>query len=74
MHRDNRCLYMVYVCFMSVVVTVGVCGNVCCVAAIVKDSVFLLHWSVVVCLCVMDVVFSNCIVMRGAVDPCVWEV
>ena len=28
--------------FMSVVVTcVGVCGNVCCVAAVVKNSVFL---------------------------------
>ena len=28
--------------FMSVVVTVwGVCGNVCCVTAVVKNSVFL---------------------------------
>ena len=25
---------------MSVVVAMGVCGNVCCVAAVVKDSVF----------------------------------
>ena len=42
MPRDNRCMYMAHVVvFMSVVVTVGVCGNVCCVAAVVKDSVFL---------------------------------
>ena len=43
-----RCLETIDVCiwgmfaFMSVVVTVwGVCGNVCCVAAVVKDSGFL---------------------------------
>ena len=42
-----RCLETLDVCiwcmfvFMSVVMTVGVCGNVCCVAAIVKNSVFL---------------------------------
>ena len=24
--------------FMSVVVTVGVCGNVCCVAAVIEDN------------------------------------
>ena len=47
-----RCLETIDVCiwrmfvFMSVVV--GVCGNVCCVAAVVKDSVFL-PWSVEVC-------------------------
>ena len=42
MHRDNRCMYMAQFVFMSVVVTVwGVCGNVCCVAVVVKDSVFL---------------------------------
>ena len=41
-----RCLETIDVCiwrmfvFMSVVVTVGVCGNVCCVVAVVKDSVF----------------------------------
>ena len=55
----------------------GVCGNVCCVAAVVEDSVFsigvLKH---VVCLCreVMDVVFSVRIVRRGAVGASVWEV
>ena len=32
-------MYMAHVCFMSVVVIVS--GNVCCVAAVVKDSVFL---------------------------------
>ena len=36
----NICMYMVHVCYMSVIVTVWVCGNVCCVAAVVKDSVF----------------------------------
>ena len=43
-----RCLETIDVCiwrmfvFMSVVVTVGVCGNwnVCCVVAVVKNSVF----------------------------------
>ena len=34
-------MYMAHVCFMSVVVTVWVCGNVRCVAAVVKNSVFL---------------------------------
>ena len=38
----------------------GVCGNVCCVAAVVKN--------------VMDVVFSVCIVRRGAVGARVWGV
>ena len=33
------CIWRMFV-FMSVVVTVGVCGNVCCVAAVVKDSGF----------------------------------
>ena len=32
------CIWRRFV-FMSVVVTVGVCGNVCCVAAVVKNSV-----------------------------------
>ena len=45
----DGCIWRMFV-FMSVVVTVwglwecllcGVCGNVCCVAAIVKNSVFL---------------------------------
>ena len=55
-----RCLETIDVCiwrmfvFMSVVVIVwGVCGNVCCVAAVVKDSVFLSLGVLkyVVCLC-----------------------
>ena len=55
-----RCLETIDVCiwrmfvFMYVVVT-GVCGNVCCVAAVVENSG--------VCVGdVMDVVFSVCIV------------
>ena len=46
--RDNRCMYMVQVCFyVCCSDCVGVCGNVCCVAAVVKDSVFSL--GVLVC-------------------------
>ena len=40
MPRDNRCVYMAHVCFY-VSCSVGVCGNVSCVAAVVKDSGFL---------------------------------
>ena len=46
----TRCIETIYVCmwhmfvFMSVIVIVwGFCGNVCCVAGIVKDSGFLNH-------------------------------
>ena len=76
MPRDNRCMYMAHVAFMSVVVTVwGVCGNVCCVAAIVKNSFFSLGvCCVFVVGDVMDVVFSVCIVRRGAVGAYVWGV
>ena len=56
----------------------GVCGNVCCVAAVDKNSVFLtLECSSMLCVCVrdvMDVVFSVCIVRRGAVGARVWGV
>ena len=47
----------------------GVCGNVCCVAAVVKNSgFFILGMLKYVCVGdVMDVVFSVCIVRRGAV-------
>ena len=63
MHRDNRCMYMVHVCFyVHCSDCVGVCGNVCCVAAIVKNSVFSLGVS------------SVCIVRRGAVGAHVWGV
>ena len=38
---SNRLMYMVPVCFyVSCGDCVGVCGNVCCVAAVVKDIVF----------------------------------
>ena len=54
----------------------GVCGNVCCVAAVVKNSGFL-SLGVLKCVCVgdvMDVVFSVCIVRRGDVGARVWGV
>ena len=61
-------MYMAHVCFY---VCCSKCGNVCCVAAVVKDSGFLALecWSIVyVCVRdVMDVLFSVCIVTRGAV-------
>ena len=51
--RVVRCLETIYVygacfIFIYVVVTVWVCGNVCCVAAVVEYSV-LYPWSVEVC-------------------------
>ena len=50
MPRDNRCVYMAHVCFyVCCSDCVGVCGNVCCVAAVVKNSFFFLPWSVEVC-------------------------
>ena len=55
-------------------------GNVCCVAAVVKNSVFslgMLKYVECMCVCVgdvMDVVFSVCIVRRGAVGACAWGV
>ena len=54
MPRDNRCVYMAHVCFyVCCSDCVGVCGNVCCVAAIVKNSGFfcLGVLKYVVCLC-----------------------
>ena len=76
MPRDNRCMCMAHVCFMSVVVPVW--GSVCCVAAVVKNSFFqALECYSMLCVCVvdvMDIVFSVCIVRRGAVGARVWEV
>ena len=76
--RDNRCMYMAHVCFyVCCSDCVGVCGKVCCVATVVKTSVFSLGvLKYVVCLCrdVMDVVFSVYIVRRGAVGARVWGV
>ena len=41
MARDNRCMYMAHVCFyICCSDSAGVCGNVCCVAAVVENSVF----------------------------------
>ena len=73
MYVYGACLF--YVCCSD---CEGVCGNVCGVAAIAKNSVFLALecWSMW-CVCVvdvMDVVFSVCIVRRGAVGARVWEV
>ena len=62
-----------YVCCSD---CVGVCGNVCCAAAVVKYSVFslgVLQYLYVCVVEVMDVVFSVCIVRRGTVSACVWE-
>ena len=77
MPRNNRCMYIAHVCF-SVCRSdcVGVCGNVCCIAAVVEDNVFF-NLGALKYVCVrdvMDVVFSVCIVRRGAVDARVWEV
>ena len=53
----------------------GLCGNVCCVSAVVKDSVVLvLECRTMLYVCIRDVVFSVCTVRRGAVDAPVWEV
>ena len=54
MPRDNRCIYLAHVCFYVYCSDcVGVCGNVCCVAAVVEDSAFfsLGVLKYVVCLC-----------------------
>ena len=53
MPRDNRCTYMAHVCFyVCCSDCVGVCGKVCCVAAVVKHSVLSLGAvKYVVCLC-----------------------
>ena len=41
MPRDNRCMYMAHVCFYVCCSDCVVVWEVCCVAAVVKDSVFL---------------------------------
>ena len=53
----------------------GVCGNVCCVAAVVKNSVLALECWSMLCVCVvdvMDVVFPVCSVRCEAVGTRVW--
>ena len=54
MPRENRCMYIAHICFyICCSDCVGVCWNMCCVVAVVKDSGFLslgvLNY--VVCLC-----------------------
>ena len=75
MPRDNRCMYMAhvgfYVCCSECVV---VCGKVCCVASVVRDSCLSLGVLWVCVRDVMDVVFYVCIVRFGAVGARVWEV
>ena len=75
LEKINVCIWCMffYVCCSD---CVGVCGNVCCLAAIANDSVFCLEvLKYVVCVRgVMDIVFSVCIVTRGPVGACVWEV
>ena len=47
MTRDNICIWrMFYVCCGD---CVGVCGNVCCVAAVVANSGLFKPWRVDVC-------------------------
>ena len=62
MPRDNRCMYMAHVVFMSVVVTVwAVCGNVCCVAAIVSSCRYCIFVSCVHAVAVLNAAFCmNC--------------
>ena len=57
MTRGNRCMYMAHFCFY---VCAGFSGNVCCVAPIVKNSVFSLGVMNVCVADLMDVVFSIC--------------
>ena len=66
LHRDNTCMYMAHVCFyVCYGDCVGVCGNVSCVAAIVKNSGFLCL-GVLKCVCV-GVVIDVCFLclLRG---------
>ena len=77
MPRDNRCMYMTHVCFY-------VCSSDCvgecllCSGRCFKMVFFLVlecsSMLYVYVRGVMDVVFSVCIVTRGAVGARVWEV
>ena len=60
-----------YVCCSDCVAFVGM---FCCVAAVVKDSVFSLGVFYVCVGGVMGILFSVCIVMHGAVGARVWGV
>ena len=78
MHRDNICMYMAHVCFMSVVVVVWAYVGMFVVQRPLLKMVFLaLECGSIFYVCVMgvmDVVFFVCIVTRGAVGARVWEV
>ena len=43
------CIWRMFVFYVCCSDCVGFCGNVCCVAAVVKNSVFFYPWSVEVC-------------------------
>ena len=50
--RDNRCMYMAHVCFyVCCSDCLRVCGKVCCVMVIVKNSVSLGMFKYVMGLC-----------------------
>ena len=53
MPRDSGCMYITHVClYVGCSDCMGVCDNVCCIAAVVKDNVFILRvLKYVVCLC-----------------------
>ena len=72
MPRDNRCMYMAHVCYYVCCSDCeGVCRNVCCVASVVKDSVFclgVLKYAVCLCKGCDGCCVFVCIVTRG------WEV
>ena len=73
------CMYMAHAGFYVYCSDcVEVCRNVCCVVAVVNDSVFLaLECNCMLYVCVrdvIDVVYNVCIVRRGPVGGRVWEV
>ena len=78
MPRDNICMYMMHVYFyVCCSDCVGICGNVCCVAAVVKNCVLSLGvLKYVVCLCkgCDGCCVFCCIVRHRAVGASVWEV
>ena len=75
MPRENICMYMTHVCCGD---CVGVCGNVCCVAALAENGGFLsigvLKYGVCLCNGCDGCCVFVCIVRRGAVGARIWEV
>ena len=75
MPRDNRRMHMVLVCFyVCCNDCVGVCGNVCCVAAVVKDSGFLILGGLKYIVFLYKGCDRCCIVRREAVGARLWKV